>query len=151
MIKLITSKDNSKSPDSQIGTQQWGIIFWQKTGFLQHCNELGFASIVKLIDRNYSPTDIQFSGRTCLIKFSNDDKKVVHLALKQEPNSKHLFIYGEAHTASTDSKFHLFTLELICFIAKQIGTKFFVDDASGYVQHGSIEALNQFIKQTNKV
>ena len=53
MKNLIFSQDNSIEPNGSIGLQKCGIIFWQKTGFLRHCNELGFQSIVTLINKKF--------------------------------------------------------------------------------------------------
>ena len=80
MKKLIFSQDNSIEPNGAIGLQKWGIIFWQKTGFLRHCNELGFQSIITLINKKFLPTNIQNYGDTCFIQFDNDDNKFVDCA-----------------------------------------------------------------------
>ena len=146
MKKLIFSKDNSIEPNGTIGIQKCGIIFWQKTGFLRHCNELGFQSMIILIKNKYSPTSVQIDGNVCFIHFDNDAKKMIFLSLKKERNSKHCFIYGESHTVYADAEFHLFALEVVTYIAKNIGCKFYVDDATGYLEHGSKEKLEQYIE-----
>ena len=145
MKNLIFSKDNSIQPNGAIGIIKCGIIFWQKTGFLRHCNELGFQSIISLIKKKYSPTSVQIDGNLCFIQFDNDEEKMFFLSLKKERNSKHCFIYGESHTVYADAEFHLFALELVNFIAKNIGCKCYVDDATGYLEHGSKEKLEQYI------
>ena len=76
MKNLIFSQDSSIQPNGAIGIQKCGIIFWQKTGFLRHCNELGFQSIITLINKKFSPTNIQSQGNTSFIQFDNDEKKI---------------------------------------------------------------------------
>ena len=146
MKHLIFSQDNSIQPNGAIGIQKCGIIFWQKTGFLRHCNELGFQSIITLINKKFSPTNIESQGNTCFIQFDNDDKKIVYLTLKKELNSNHYFIYGESHTVYADLDFHIFALNIVSYISKQIGCKFFVDDATKYLEHRSVEKLKQYIE-----
>lgn len=146
MKNLIYTKDNSINPNGPIGIQSCGVIFWQKTGFLRHCNELVFQSTITLVKKKYSPTYVQIDGKVCFIQFDNDKEKMVFLSLKRERNSKHYYIYGESHTAYTNTDFHLFVLELISFIAKNIGCKFYVDDATGYLEHRSVEKLDEYIK-----
>ncbi|MBQ2946086.1 MAG: DUF4375 domain-containing protein [Clostridia bacterium] len=146
MKKLIFSQDNSIEPNGAIGKQKCGIIFWQKTGFLRHCNELGFQSMITLVRRKYSPTSVQIGGNVCYIQFDNDDKKMIFLSLKKERNSKHCYIYGESNTVYADAEFHLFALEVVNYIAKNIGCKFYVDDATEYLKHGSKEKLEQYIE-----
>lgn len=145
MKNLIFSQDNSIEPNGAIGLQKCGIIFWQKTGFLRHCNQLGFQSIITLINKKFSPTSIQNHGDTCFIQFDNDDNKTVYLSLKKERNSNHYFIYGESHTAYSNADFHLFALEVVSYISKQIGCKFFVDDATRFLEHHSFEKLKDYI------
>ena len=145
MRNLIPSKDNSIQPNGAIGKQKCGIIFWQKTGFLRHCNYLGFQSIITLINKNFSPTNIQNRGESGFIQFDNDDKKTLYLSLKKENDSKHYFIYGESHTVYADASFHIFALKIVSYIGKQIGCKFFVDDATDYLKHRSAEKLNEYI------
>lgn len=146
MKNLILSQDNSIEPNGAIGIQKCGIIFWQKTGFLRHCNELGFQSMISLIKKKYSPTSVQIDGDVCFIQFDHDEKKVIFLSLKKERNSNHKFIYGESHTAYVNAEFHLFALEIVSYIAKNIGCKFYVDDATGYLEHGLKEKLEQYIR-----
>ena len=66
--------------------------------------------------------------------------------LFQERNSNHKFIYGESHTAYVNAEFHLFALEIVSYIGKNIGCKFYVDDATGYLEYGLIEKLEQYTK-----
>lgn len=146
MNNLIFSKDNSIEPNGAIGIQKCGIIFWQKTGFLRHCKELGFRSIIRLIKKKYYPTSIQMDENVCFIQFDNDEEKIIFLSLKKEKNSNHKFIYGESHTAYVNAEFHLFALEIVGYIAKNIGCKFYVDDATGYLEHSSKEKLEHYIK-----
>ena len=145
MKNLIFSQDNSIEPNGAIGVQKCGIIFWQKTGFLRHCNALGFQSIITLVNKKFSLSNIQNLGDTCFIQFDNDDNKIIFLSLKKEKNSNHCFIYGESHTVYTDFKFHLFALEVVSYISKQIGCKFYIDDATKYLKHNSIEKLKEYI------
>ena len=146
MKNLIFTKDNSIEPNGAIGRQTCGIIFWQKTGFGRHCNELGFRSMIRLIEKKYSPTSVSMDRDVCFIEFDNDAMKVIFLRLKKERNSNHKFLYGESHTVYANAEFHLFSLEIVSYIAKNIGSKFYVDDATGYLQHGSKESLEQYIK-----
>ena len=146
MKNLISSKDNSIQPNGAIGKQKCGIIFWQKTGFLRHCNYIGFQSMIALINKKFSPSNIQNHGEYCFIQFDNNDEKIIYLSLKQEPNSKHSFIYGESLTVYVDSKFHMLSLDIVSYIGKQIGCKFFVDDATGFLEHRSTEKLDEYIE-----
>ena len=50
--------------------------------------------------------------------------------MKKERNSNHYFIYGESHTVYANAEFHLFSLDVVSYISKQIGCKFYVDDAT---------------------
>ena len=145
MKNLIISNDNYIEPNCAIGKQKCGIIFWQKTGFLRHCNYLGFQSMITLIDNKFSPTNIQNHGESCFIQFDNDEEKTFYLSLKKERDSNHYFIYGESHTVYVDADFHIFALKIVSYIGKQIGCKFFVDDATGYLEHRSAEKLNEYI------
>lgn len=145
MKNLIPSKDNSIEPLGAIGRQKFGLIFWQKTGFLRHCNDLGFQSVITLIGKEFSPSSIQNCGKSCYIQFDNDEKKTIYLSLKKESDAKHSFIYGEAHTVYVDSAFHLFSLKVVNYIGKQLGCRFFVDDATGYLEHRSVEKLDGYI------
>ena len=79
MKNLIPSKDNSIEPRGAIGKQKCGIIFWQKTGFLRHCNDLGFQSMITLINKKFSPTNIQNHGEFCFIQFDNDEEKTFYV------------------------------------------------------------------------
>lgn len=146
MKNLIFSKDNSIEPNGAIGIQRCGIIFWQKIGFLHYCNELGFQSMITLIKKKYCPTSVQIDGNVCFVQFDNDEKKIIFLSLKKVRNGKHCYIYGESHTVYADAEFHLFALEIVSYIAKNIGCKFYVDDATGYLEHRSKEKLEQYIE-----
>ena len=146
MERLIPSADNSIEPNGAIGKQKCGIVFWQRTGFLRHCNELGLRSIVSLIDKKYSPSSIQANGNTYFIQFDNNQNRIIFLTLKKEINSRNLFIYGESHTVYSGLEFHLFALEIVEYISKQIGCRFFVDDATGYLKNKSIEQLKKYIE-----
>ena len=146
MKNLIFSRDNSIEPNGTIGLQKCGIVFWQKTGFLRHCNELGFHSIVTLIKKKFSPTSVQLNRNVCFIQFDNDEEKMIFLMLKNERKSNNYFIYGESHTVYAGAEFHLFALNVVSYIAKQIGCKFYVDDATEYLKHRSKEQLEQYIK-----
>ena len=146
MKNLICSNDNSIEPNGAIGIQTCGIIFWQKTGFLRHCNELGFQTIMELVKRKFAPTSVQKSENCFFFTFDNDDEKIIFVSLKQEKKSKHFFIYGESHTAYTDVAFHIFALNVVSYIAKQIGCKFYVNDATGYLENRSVEQLEKYIK-----
>ncbi len=144
--RLIASHNNSIEPKGTIGKQKCGIIFWQKTAFLKHCNLLGFNSIIQLINKKYIPTRIDWiDDHTTVLIFDNDNNKSIYLTLKNENNSKHLYIYGESHTAYVDASFHIFALDIVEYISKQIGTKFYVDDATEYVTSRSREELEKYI------
>jgi hypothetical protein len=150
MKNLIPSKDNSIEPRGAIGKQKCGMIFWQKTGLLRHCNYPGFQAVIALIDKKFAPSHIDNRGERCFIQFDNDDEKIIYLSLKKEANSKHSFVYGECHTAYTDSDFHVFALNVVSCIGKELGCKFFVDDASDFLVHRSIEKLREYIFNFNK-
>ena len=145
MKNLIISNDNYIEPNGAIGKQKCGIIFWQKAGFLRHCNYLGFQSMITLIDNKFSPTNIQNYGESCFIQFDNDDNKIIFLSLKKERNSNHYFIYGESDTVYANAEFHLFSLDVVSYISKQIGCKFYVDDATRFLEHNSIDKLKDYI------
>jgi hypothetical protein len=147
MKNLICSNDNSIEPNGAIGIQTCGIIFWQKTGFLRRCNELGFQTIIELVKRKFAPTSVQKGENCFFLTFDNDDKKIIFVSLKQEKKSKHHFIYGESHTAYTDVDFHIFALNFVSYISRQIGCKFYVNDATGYLENRSDEQLEKYIKK----
>jgi len=42
--------------------------------------------------------------------------------------------------------FHIFALNVVCYIAKNIGCKFYVDDATLYLEHQSVDELKEYIK-----
>lgn len=39
----------------------------------------------------------------------------------------------------------MFALEVVSYISKQIGCKFYIDDATKYLKHNSIEKLKEYI------
>ena len=139
MKNLISSKDNSIQPNGAIGKQKCGIKFWQKTGFLRHCNYIGFQSMIALINKKFSPSNIQNHGEYCFIQFDNNDKKIIYLSLKQEPNSKHSFIYGESHTVYADSKFHMLALDIVSSTYTSLDQGFGDTDAGKWLQEHSRE------------
>lgn len=145
-MKLIPSKDYSIEPRGAIGKQSCGIIFWQKTGFLRYCNQIGFNSIITLIDKKFKPTMIDRRSDHTYITFDNDDTKVIYIRLKQDSKGKK-FIYGESHTAYTDANFHLKVLDIVGFISKHIGSSFFVDDATNYLEHKDYNRLVTYIEE----
>lgn len=145
MKNLIPSKDNSIEPRGAIGRQKCGMIFWQKTGFLRRCNALGFQTVITLIGKKFAPSYVDDRGESCFIQFDNDDEKIIYLSLKKERNSKHRFIYGECSTAYTDPDFHIFALNVVSYIGKELGCRFFVDDATDYLTHRSTEKLLEYI------
>lgn len=146
MKNLIASKDNSIKPNGTIGIQKCGINFWQKTGFLRHCNRLGFRAVITLINKKFSPSHINNYDDSSYIYFGDDDKTALFLKLEKEAGSKHYFIYGECHTVYGDPDFHVFILQVVSYIGKQIGCKFFVDDATGYLEHRSMDLLKEYIE-----
>ena len=81
-----------------------------------------------------------------MIQLDPDEKKWIFLSLEKERNSNHHFLYGESHTIFAGAEFHLFALEIVGYIAKNLGCKFYVDDATGYLEHGSKEKLEQYIE-----
>ena len=83
---------------------------------------------------------------SCFLQFDSDDEKTIYLTLKNERNSKNCFLYGESHTVYAGFDFHIFSLKVVCFIAKNIGCKFFVDDATQYLEHRSTNQLKEYIK-----
>ena len=83
---------------------------------------------------------------SCFLQFDSDDEKTIYLTLKNERNSKNCFIYGESHTVYAGFDFHILSLKVVCFIAKNIGCKFFVDDATQYLEHRSTNQLKEYIK-----
>lgn len=65
--------------------------------------------------------------------------------MKPLNDSKHFYIYGESHTAYTDAEFHLKVIEMIKFMSKNIGTDFFVNDATNYLQKNNFDDLVLYI------
>lgn len=143
-MNLIFSRNNSIEPRGAIGIQKCGIIFWQKTSFFRHCNKRKFQSIITFIDSKFKPTLIRLYEYTCFIQFDNDDEKIIYVTLKKKGN--HYFIYGEAHTVYAGVDFHLFALNIVSSIAKQMGCNFYVDDATEYLNHRSIEKLKHYVE-----
>lgn len=144
-MRLIPSNDNSIEPRGAIGIQKCGIIFWQKTGFLRHCNQIGFNSIVTLLDKKFRPTKIDKHLDCSFLEFDNEELKTLYVSLKRDNKGKN-YIYGESHTAYTDADFHLKALEMISFISKQIGTSFYVNDATNYLEQKDYNDLEEYIK-----
>ncbi|MBQ8836947.1 MAG: hypothetical protein IJ002_05520 [Clostridia bacterium] len=143
--RLIPSKDNSIDILSLIGRQKNGIIFWQKTGFMRHCNALGLQSFVTLAIKQFSPINARLEVNNYVLEFDDAGTKTIRIGLKQEPNSTNCALFGEAHTVGTDKEFHILVLEVIEFISKHMGCKFFVDDASGFLESGSEEQLSKYL------
>lgn len=145
--RLIPSKDNSIDILSLIGRQKWGIIFWQKTGFMRHCNALGLQSFVTLAIKQFSPINVRLEVNNYVLEFDDTGTKVIRIGLKQEPNSTNCALFGEAHTVGTDKEFHILVLEVIEFISKHMGCKLFVDDATGFLESGSEEQLSKYLDE----
>ncbi len=143
MNNLVASNDNSIEPRGAIGKQKFGIIFWQKRGFYKLYSNRRFRSIISIVNQNFSPTMIQNIGSSYYLQFDNDDKKTIFLTLKKKFFRS--LIYGEVHTAYTDPDFHIFALNVVDYISNEIGGKFFVDDATGYLEHRSVEKLKEYI------
>ena len=40
----------------------------------------------------------------------------------------------------------MFALDVASYISKQIGCKFYVDDATGFLEHNSVDKLKEYIK-----
>lgn len=131
-MRLIPTRNNSIEPRGAIGMQTCGIIFWQKVGFLRHCNLNGYNAIISLLKNKYKPTRIDRGNDFSFLVFDNDEEKIVYITLKNERNGKHFFLYGEAHIAYTDAEFHIKVLAMIAFIAHHMGTAFYVNDATNY-------------------
>lgn len=102
--------------------------------------------MIALVNKKFSPTNIQNYGKYCFIQFENNGEKIIYLSLKKEPDSKHYFIYGEAHTVYADSKFHILALDVVNYIGQQLRCKFFVDDATDFLEHRSTKKLDEYIE-----
>ena len=150
MKRLIFSRDNSIEPNGAIGLQKCGIIFWQKTGFLRHCNKLGFQSMITLSTKKFSPTSVSVYGDVCFFQFDNDENEEIYISLKKEKESNHFYIYGESHTVYAGVDFHIFSLKFVDYIAQQLGCKFYVDDATQYLEHRSVEKLRKYINEFDR-
>lgn len=146
MKGLIFSKDPAAIPNGAIGTQQVGIVFWQQTNDTSLCVTPDFQSLLAEINRQFSPTCIQNYTDHCFLQFDHDDRKTIYLSRKRLPDSNRDFLYGESHTVYVDSAFHLFALGVVSFIAEQTACQFCVDDATGYLEHRSLERLEESIK-----
>ena len=83
----------------------------------------------------------------CYMCFDEDVTKTISLFLEKELNAKRCFVIGEASTVNTDTEFHLLVLDIVEYIAKSLGSKFYVDDATGYLEHGSVELLEKYIEE----
>ena len=144
---MISKRDPLYDPKSSIGVQQCGIIFWQKTGFLRRCNLNGFTALMSLAAKNFAPTDVFMQEpQTCYLTFNGCAKNVIFIQLKSDKNG-HFYIYGEAHTAYANRKFHLFALDVVEFIARNTGCRFYVDDATGYIGQRSVAQLDKYISE----
>ena len=139
MNRIIIATRDTKRPNGAYRSSSGEIEFWQQTGFLRHCTETGFRSIIALISKRFSPVSvIETCKNTYFLHFDKDNNfKSVFLRLCNERNSKNTYIDGASSTAYTDIEFHILVLEIIGFIAKNIGCKFYVDDSSGYIVHRS--------------
>ncbi|MBE6794258.1 MAG: DUF4375 domain-containing protein [Ruminococcaceae bacterium] len=139
MNRFIVATYDTMRPNGAFRSSSAGIEFWQKTGFLRHCNETGFRSIIALISKKFSPVSvIETCKNTYFLHFDKDNNfKSVLLRLCNERNSKNTYIDGSSDTTYTDIEFHILVLEIIGYIAKNIGCKFYVDDSTGYIEHQS--------------
>lgn len=152
MKNLIPSKDNSIQPNGAIGIQKCGIVFWQKTEAWHQGNQSVFQSAVDFIAAVFAPTSVQRNGNACFLQFENDEKKTIFL-MRKNRNVKMLnrfFLCGESHTAYADAKFHLFVLHVLDCTAEKLGCKFCVDDATGYLEHHSMERLEEYIRHLDR-
>ncbi len=132
--RLIASHNHAVALKAAAEAVGSGIVFWQKTSFFRHCNLRGFQAVVQLVGRKYLPTSVEWlDDRTVFFVFDHDKNKFIYLMLKQEAGSKHCYLYGASQTARVDADFHIFALDVVAYIAKQIGARFYVNDASGYV------------------
>ena len=147
MKKLIPSKDNSIEPRGSTGKQKCGLVFWQKAGLFGHCGKYGFRIVMAAIGEKFSPTCIQTGNQgSYFLQFDNDEAKTIFFTLRKEPKSRRGYIYGEAHTAYADFAFHLFALRVIDYVAKRMKCDFYVDDATQYLAHQSVEKLKKYIE-----
>lgn len=150
MKHLIPVQECPENFGSASENSAYGIVFWQKTGLFRHCNALGFQSIISLIQKQFSPTSVQMQKMTCSLQFQHQEKNVILLTLQKEQHSNHLYIYGESPTVHAGAEFHLFALHVVSYVAKQIGSKFYVKDATGYLSHCSEEQLRASIANMTK-
>ena len=144
MKHLIFSQDNSIEPRGTIGIQKCGINFWQKAQ--ENHEDLRLPAVATWIGEGFSPTNIQQYEDCCYIQFDNETSKTIYLMLKEDPHSKKLLLYGEVHTVYAGADFHLFALEVVEYIATRSNCSFFVDDATEYVTHRSVEKLKKYIE-----
>ncbi len=149
MNRFIIATYDTARPNGVSRSCSDGIEFWQKTGFLRHCNETGFRSIVALVSKRFSPVSvIETCKNHCVLHFDKDNNfKSVYLRLCNERNSKNTYIAGASSTTYTDIEFHLLVLEIISFIAKNIGCKFYVDDSTGYIEHHSKDEFYSYASE----
>lgn len=103
--------------------------------------------MIHFLKDTFLPTSVQESENVCFIQFDNNEEKIIYLTLKKEKKSNQFFLYGEFHTVCADTNFHLFVLHIVDCIAEKLKCKFYVDDATGYLDHHSKEQLEQYINQ----
>ena len=143
MKNLIPSKDNSIEPNGAIGKQKCGIIFWQDSRLFHRFSKRKLKWLINMIGQKYSPTKVEKGIWWYFIKFDHNDEKIIYLTIRK----KHFrtFLYGESHTTYVGADFHIFVLELISYISTELDCKIFVDDATGYLEHRSIDKLKNYI------
>lgn len=145
--RLIPTKDSSLDPFQNIGKITDGIAFRQKTSWLGGCNENGFKTICLLTQKKFSPVEMSLGEYLCAMFFDDECNKIINFHLEKEPNANRCFVFGFSCTVDTDVQFHLLVLDIIEYIGKCLGSKFYVDDATGYLEHRSEELLEKYIKE----
>lgn len=151
MNRLISMRNPALFPKTAIGKQECGVIFWQKTGFLTHCSQKRFKAIIDAVTEKFSPTNIARQGdRSYFLTFGGNENEVIYLTLKPKDTGNHSYVYGESGTVYAGKAFHLFALDVAGFIAKHVGCRFYIDDATGYVDHHSEEQLEKYIVEYQK-
>ncbi len=145
--RLIATKDTSLDPFQNIGRITDGIAFRQKNSWLGGCNENGFNTICVLAQKKFAPVQMSLGDRVCAMFFDEECEKIVSLFLEKEENANRSFVLGFSNTVDTDVQFHLLVLDIIEYIGKSLGSKFYVDDATGYLEHQSMELLEKYIEE----
>lgn len=145
--RLVSTKDTSLDPFQEIGRQKDGIVFRQKTSWLGGCNENGFKTVCFLIRKKCEPLGFSYDERLCYMFFDKDLTKTVSFFLEKEPKANRCFMFGSSVTVDTDADFHLLVLDIAEYAAKSLGSKFYVDDATGYLEHGSRELLEKYMQE----